>query len=219
MRRNLAPGCISSEPTFAGLRKNKKKKKVPKKGARKKRKRGFFWQSLTSLEMQPGAKLRRISRGHYFAATRFRLRILRRTRSFPGRMSAGSLSGRIESIWEKPSKERASTQVPLLFTFLPRQAAEPPQSPGSLLCVRHLHSPPGPCYMCYMCYMGLTRQAAEPPRAILFRTRENLYYMCYIGHLAHREWRFSGSPCKSHIAHIAHIARIRWRVEVQWLAL
>ena len=69
---NLAPGCISSEPTFAGLRKNKKKRKqgVPKKGSRKKGKRGFLWQSLTSLEMQPGAKLQRISRGHYFAATR-----------------------------------------------------------------------------------------------------------------------------------------------------
>ena len=38
---------------------------------------------------------------------RFRLRILRRTRSFPGRTSARSLSGRIESIWETPSKERA----------------------------------------------------------------------------------------------------------------
>ena len=67
-----APGCISSEPTFAGLRKTKKKKtRGPKKrGPRKKRKRGFLWQSLTSLEMQPGAKLQRISRGHYFAATR-----------------------------------------------------------------------------------------------------------------------------------------------------
>ena len=69
---NLAPGCISSEPTFAGLRKTKKKKtRGPKKrGPRKKGKRGFLWQSLTSLEMQPGAKLRRISRGLYFAATR-----------------------------------------------------------------------------------------------------------------------------------------------------
>ena len=68
----LSPGCISSEPTFAGLRKNQKKeKKGPKKrGPRKKGKRGFLWQKLTSLEMQPGAKLRRISRGHYFAATR-----------------------------------------------------------------------------------------------------------------------------------------------------
>ena len=41
---NLAPGCISSEPTFAGLRKNqKKRKKGPKKrGPRKKGKRGFL---------------------------------------------------------------------------------------------------------------------------------------------------------------------------------
>ena len=37
---------------------------------------------------------------------RFRLRILRRTRSNAGRTSARSLSGRIESIWETPSKER-----------------------------------------------------------------------------------------------------------------
>ena len=61
--------------------------------------------------MQPGAKLRRISRGRYIAATRlhaaFRFRILRRTRLFPGRTSARSLSDRIESIWETPSKERA----------------------------------------------------------------------------------------------------------------
>ena len=71
---NLAPGCISSEPTFAGLRKNKKRKQgVPKKGSpKKKREKGFLWQSLTSLEMQPGAKLRRTSWGHYFAATRLR---------------------------------------------------------------------------------------------------------------------------------------------------
>ena len=69
---NLAPGCISSELTFAGLRKSKKKenKESQKKGSPKKRERGFLWQSLTSLEMQPGAKLRHISRGHYFAASR-----------------------------------------------------------------------------------------------------------------------------------------------------
>ena len=43
MRRNLAPGCISSEPTFAGLRKNKKKRKqgVPKKEIPEKREKGF----------------------------------------------------------------------------------------------------------------------------------------------------------------------------------
>ena len=64
---NLAPGCISSEPTFAGLRKNKKKKKkgVPKKGVPEKKGKG-----VSFGKMQPGAKLRRISRGHYFAATR-----------------------------------------------------------------------------------------------------------------------------------------------------
>ena len=73
MRRNLAPGCISSDvklcqrkplfPFFSG---------TP------------FWDPLFSflflfflspakvglLEMQPGAKLRRISRGLYFAASR-----------------------------------------------------------------------------------------------------------------------------------------------------
>ena len=62
---NLAPGCISSEPTFAGPRKNKKK--GPQKRGPKRGKGGFLWQSLTSL---PGAKLRRISRGLYFAASR-----------------------------------------------------------------------------------------------------------------------------------------------------
>ena len=40
---NLAPGCISSEPTFAGLRKTKKKenKGSKKKGSPKKREKGF----------------------------------------------------------------------------------------------------------------------------------------------------------------------------------
>ena len=39
---NLAPGCISSEPTFAGLRKNKKKRKqgVPKQGVPEKKGKG-----------------------------------------------------------------------------------------------------------------------------------------------------------------------------------
>ena len=64
-----------------------------------------------SLEMQPGAKLQAylgvtILQPHA-CAQRFRLRILRRTRSNAGRTSARSLSGRIESIWETPSKERA----------------------------------------------------------------------------------------------------------------
>ena len=40
---NLAPGCISSEPTFAGLRKKQKKKKTrgPKKRGSEKREKGF----------------------------------------------------------------------------------------------------------------------------------------------------------------------------------
>ena len=64
-----------------------------------------------SLEMQPGAKLQAylgvIILQPHPCTQRFRLRILRRTRSFPGRTSARSLSGRIESIWETPSKEKA----------------------------------------------------------------------------------------------------------------
>ena len=55
--------------------------------SRKKGKRGFLWQSLTLLEMQPGGKLQRISRGQPHAcAQHFRLRILRRTRSFPAKV-------------------------------------------------------------------------------------------------------------------------------------
>ena len=61
----------ASQP-LPGLRKNKKKenKGSQKKGSPKKREKGFPLQSLTSLEMQPGAKLLRISRGLYFAASR-----------------------------------------------------------------------------------------------------------------------------------------------------
>ena len=67
---------------------------------------------LGSLEMQPGAKLQAylgvtILQPHA-CTQRFRFRILRRTRSFPGRTSARSLPGGIESIWETPSKERAT---------------------------------------------------------------------------------------------------------------
>ena len=58
-----------------------------------------------SLEMQPGAKLQAylgvIILQPHACAQRFRLRILRRTRSNAGRTSAGSLSGKT------PSKERA----------------------------------------------------------------------------------------------------------------
>ena len=59
----------------------------------------------------------------------------------------------------------------------PRQAAEPPLSPASLL------------YVLYVLY--LTRQAAEPPLSpasllyvlyVLYTLyARNLYYMCYIG--------------------------------------
>ena len=63
-----------------------------------------------SLEMQPGAKLQAylgVSILQPHACTqRFRLRILRRTRSNAGRTSARSLSGRIQAIWKTPSKER-----------------------------------------------------------------------------------------------------------------
>ena len=37
MRCNLAPGCISSEPTFAGLRKKKENKGSQKKGVPEKK--------------------------------------------------------------------------------------------------------------------------------------------------------------------------------------
>ena len=76
---NLAPGCISSEPTFAGLR---KKQKTRKQGVQKKEVRGFLWQSLTSLEMQPGAKLQAylgvIILQPHACTQRFRKRALKR---------------------------------------------------------------------------------------------------------------------------------------------
>ena len=110
MRSNLAPGCISRDvklcqrkplfPSFLGP---------------------LFWDPLFSvflfflspakggsLEMQPGAKLQAylgvIILQPHASTQRFRFRILRRTRSFPGRTSARSLSGRRESIWETPSR-------------------------------------------------------------------------------------------------------------------
>ena len=116
MRCNLAPGCISSDvklcqrkPLFFGD--------------------PFFWDpfflfflfflspaKVGSLEMQPGAKLQAylgVSMLQPHASTqRFRLRILRRTRSNAGRTSVRSLSGRIYAIWESPSQERASVPAP-----------------------------------------------------------------------------------------------------------
>ena len=61
------------------------------------------------------------------------------------------LDGRVlgASQVEQRALTQVPTQVPFVFTFLPRQAAEPPLSPGSLL------------YVLYVLY--LTRQAAEHP--------------------------------------------------------
>ena len=61
-----------------------------------------------NLEPNCGAHLGVVILQPHACAQRFRFRILRRTRSFPGRTSARSLSDRIESIWETPSKERVS---------------------------------------------------------------------------------------------------------------
>ena len=116
MRRNLAPGCISSDvnlcqrkPLFPFFR-----------GPLFLGPLFFFFfflfflspAKVGSLEMQPGAKLQAylgvIILQPHACAQRFRLRILRRTRSNAGRTSAGSLSGRIESIWKTPSKERGT---------------------------------------------------------------------------------------------------------------
>ena len=102
MRRNLAPGCISSDVKFC-----QRKPLFPFFFGDP-----FFWDPLFSfflfflspakvgsLEMQPGAKLQAylgVSILQPHACTqRFRLRILRRTRSNAGRTSARSLSGRI----------------------------------------------------------------------------------------------------------------------------
>ena len=115
MRRDLAPGCISSEvnlcqrkPLFPFFR-------DPFFGDPFFSSFFLFFLSpakVGSLEMQPGAKLQAylgvVMLQPHACAQRFRFQILRRTRSFPGRTSARSLSGRIESIWETPSKEKAS---------------------------------------------------------------------------------------------------------------
>ena len=68
----------------------------------------FFFLSpakLGSLEMQPGAKLQAylgvVMLQPHACAQCFRFRILRRTRSFPGRTSVRSLPGGIESVWEQ----------------------------------------------------------------------------------------------------------------------
>ena len=112
---NLAPGCISSDvklcqrkslfPFFFG---------TPFFGTLFFLLFCFFLalQSLARLKCNLEPNCKHISGTSFCSHTaprtqRFRFRILRRTRSFPGRTSARSLSGRIESIWETPSKERA----------------------------------------------------------------------------------------------------------------
>ena len=121
---------------------------------------------------------------------------LARHRSLPGRATCPALKPRQAA--EHPLSPGSLLYV-LYVLYLTRQAAEHPLSPGSLL------------YVLYVLY--LTRQAAEPPLSpssllyvlyVLYTLyARNLYYMCYIGH----------------IAHIAHIARNAGRVDVQWLAL
>ena len=114
MRSNLAPGCISSDVKLC-----QRKPLFP-----------FFWDPFfrtpcflfffvfflalrrlarlkCNLEPNCCAYLGVIILQPHASTQRFRLRILRRTRSFPGRTSARSLSGRIEPIWKTPSKERA----------------------------------------------------------------------------------------------------------------
>ena len=119
MRRNLAPGCISSnvklcqtKPLFLFFRGPLFLGPIVFSFS------FYFFLSLAkvgSLEMQPGAKLQAylgvIILQPHACAQRFRLRILRRTRSFPGRTSARSLSGRIESIWETPSKKKNASSA------------------------------------------------------------------------------------------------------------
>ena len=59
-----------------------------------------------NLEPNCGAYLGVVMLQPHACTQRFRFRILRRKRSFPGRTSVRSLSGRIASIWETPFKER-----------------------------------------------------------------------------------------------------------------
>ena len=122
--------------------------------------------------------------------------------------------------------QRASTQVPtqvpfvpFVFTFLPRQAAEPPLSPGSLLyalnCFNmsdymsdehvlgtpgappcrakplNLHSSRVPCYMCYMCYI----LHAKPPNLHSSRVPCYMCYMCYILHAKPPNLHSPPGPC------------------------
>ena len=117
MRRNLAPGCISSDVKLC----------------QRKPLFHLFWGPLflgpcflffyLFLALQRLARLKcnlEPNCGAYLGCshTPARLRILCRTRSFPGRTSARSLSGRIESVWETPSKERVAQSATELHAEL-----------------------------------------------------------------------------------------------------
>ena len=131
--------------------------------------------------------------------------------------------------------QRASTQVPtqvpfvpFVFTFLPRQAAEPPLSPGSLLYALNfnmsdymsdehvlgtpgappcrakplnLHSSRVPCYMCYMCYI-----LHEPPNLHSSRVPCYMCYMCYILHAKPPNLHSPPGPCyMCYMCYILHV--------------
>ena len=128
---------------------------------------------------------------------RFRLRILRRTRSNAGRTSARSLSGRIESIWETPSKERGGLPH---SCWCERSASSSASSRGRTRFKMY--------YMCYLVHVG-------DAMCIVYRL---LYHIAHIAHKARTrgEWMFSGLPCKTHTAHIARVAKVGESGGVAW---
>ena len=92
------PGAKPNQPESQPGAKPSQPESQPE--ASQKASQGFLLRGLALQKQRQllGILPNRISRGHYFAATctqRFRLRILRRTRSNAGRTSARSLSGRI----------------------------------------------------------------------------------------------------------------------------
>ena len=79
--------------------------------------------------------------------------------------------------------------MPLVFTFLPRQAAEPPQSPGSLLYVlcaiwvlhakpRNLPTVSGLLAICAICAIWVLH--AKPLNPHSPPAPCYMYYMCYV---------------------------------------
>ena len=83
---------------------------------------------------------------------------LARHRSLPGRATCPALKPRQAA---EPPQSPGSLLYVLHVLYLTRQAAEPPLSPGSLL------------YVLYVLY--LTRQAAEPPLS-----PSSLLYVLYV---------------------------------------